>query len=328
MTDPQPLIADIRTRFGRVVTDVRVLPQGWLNVKWRMDSAEGPMFVKSYHPERYKLHAKPDRRRAIARTLELQHGLHAAGVPCPGVYRHREAYLHETPCGMIYNAMDWTEGQSVVAGSMSEAQCRSLGAATGRMHRWLRSRALPNKPVWTPDPSAYWLGWTANREAAERAGDELALQWIERSGRIVSSLDFACFEDCPSGWLHWDLWADNLLVDGDRLSGIVDFDRMAAAYPEIDVARALLSVGLQDGGLRANAARAFLAAYRATAGPDAPRLVVSRALRLLYVIESLWWLRTEVRREGELRSLLRRFVDELHWIEDNWEAIPDQVDGL
>jgi len=49
---------------------------------------------------------------------------------------------------------------------------------------------------------------------------------------------------------------------------------------------------------------------------------------MLYLIESIWWLRTEVRTESELRGLLNRFVEEMHWIEDNWATLPDQMDTL
>lgn len=40
-------------------------------------------------------------------------------------------------------------------------------------------------------------------------------------------------------------------------------------------------------------------------------------------MESTWWLRTEVRKESELRSLLQRFIEEMHWIEDHWEELPE-----
>ncbi|MFC4810469.1 hypothetical protein [Paenibacillus sp. GCM10023250] len=110
------------------------------------------------------------------------------------------------------------------------------------------------------------------------------------------------------------------------MTGIVDFDRMDAAYPEIDVARALLSGALRDGRMRTEEARAFLEGYREQAA--APRGMLSRSMRLLYVIESGWWLRTEVRRDGELRRLLARFIAEMHWLEANWDTLAEQLDGL
>ncbi|WP_167859499.1 phosphotransferase [Paenibacillus cymbidii] len=178
--------------------------------------------MKYYHPERYKLHSRPDRRTAIEKTLHLQHGLNKARIPCPG------------------------------------------------------------------------------------------------------AMDFQQFESSKIGWLHWDLWVDNLLVHERGLAGIVDFDRMMTAYPEIDVARAILSGALQDGQLRMETVQAFMSGYREHS--EAPEGVLSRAMSMLYLIESIWWYRTEVRAESALRPLLGRFIEEMHWLEDHFPT--EQLKGI
>jgi homoserine kinase type II len=134
------------------------------------------------------------------------------------------------------------------------------------------------------------------------------------------------FELCPTGWLHWDLWVDNILLHGQGLAGIVDFDRMTMAYQEIDLARAVLSGALRDGELRMETARAFMDGYREHS--EVSQGMLTRAMRLLYLVESIWWLRTEVRAESELRGLLGRFVEEMHWIEDNWATLSNQLEAV
>jgi len=47
---------------------------------------------------------------------------------------------------------------------------------------------------------------------------------------------------------------------------------------------------------------------------------------MLYLIESIWWLRTEVRAESNLRGLLGRFIEEMRWIEDHWGTLQDQLE--
>jgi len=37
------------------------------------------------------------------------------------------------------------------------------------------------------------------------------------------------------------------------------------------------------------------------------------------------WLRTEIRAESNLRGLLGRFIEEMHWIEDHWRTLQDQL---
>ncbi|WP_309120245.1 phosphotransferase [Paenibacillus sp.] len=321
----EEVAAELNRRFGRAVTELTEIDLGWLNAKWKAETSEGPLFVKVYHPDRYRLHERPERRRAIETTLRLQRGLHEAGAACPAVYAHEGRLLLETPSGLLFAVHDWTDGATVRAGCMSEAQMYELGLATGRMHEWLRSAAPLEQPVWTPDKLAYLTSWESNRENASAAGDEAVLEWLSRSRSVVERLDFRSFDEAPIGWLHWDLWTDNLLYRGPKLAGIVDFDRMTFAYPEIDAARAVLSGALSDGRMRTDAVRAFLDGYRERTA--APRGMLPRAMRMIYLIESAWWYRTEIRVQSELRQLLGRFIEEMHWIEAHWETLSDELEA-
>lgn len=198
-----------------------------------------------------------------------------------------------------------------------------LGRNTGKMHKWLQAVRLPDKPAWQPDKAGYLDEWQKNWNKTGEAGDKVVLEWLGRSRKLVESLDFRMFDASPVGWLHWDLWVDNILVNGRGLSGIVDFDRMAAAYPEIDVARAILSGSLADGKLRTDTVKSFVAGYREHL--ELPPGTLVRAFIMLYLNESIWWLRTEIREESRLRGLLGRFVEEMHWIEDNWGTLREQL---
>lgn len=199
-----------------------------------------------------------------------------------------------------------------------------LGTATGRMHKWLRSVPALDKPAWEPNKEIYSREWQSNWNKAQEADDQTVMEWLKRSQAIVKSTDFRMFDSCRAGWLHWDLWVDNILLHEQGVAGIVDFDRMTMAYQEIDVARAILSGALQDGQMRIEAIRSFMDGYRGHS--DMPPGRLTRAMRMLYLVESIWWLRTEVRAESELRGLLGRFVQEMHWIEDNWTNLQDQLE--
>ena len=225
---------------------------------------------------------------------------------------------------MHYAVLEWVEGSTKPAGCLNEVEMYELGRHTGKMHKWLRSVRPSGKPAWQPDKEVYLSEWRKNRNVAKEAGDEIVLEWQSRSRQLVEALDFRMFDACPIGWLHWDLWVDNILVNGRGLAGIVDFDRMAVAYPEIDVARAILSGSLAGGKLRTDTVKSFAEGYREHL--ELPRDTIVRAMLLLYLIESIWWLRTEVRAESHLRGLLGRFIEEMHWIEDNWGTLRDQLD--
>ncbi|WP_214627650.1 phosphotransferase [Paenibacillus agaridevorans] len=327
MNGEEELAALLDIEFGIRFIRATPIDKGWLNVKWKIDTDQGPLFAKYYHPDRYKLHARPDRKAAIERTLELQNGLHAASVACPRVRTPDDRHLMVTPSGMHVAFMDWVEGETVQAGSMNDNQLNSLGQSTGRMHAWLSHVPPLSKPAWEPDRAAYLKDWEGNRNTAAAAGDEIVLDWLDRSRAIVEAADFGEFAASRQGWLHWDLWVDNILLSDRKVAGIVDFDRMTMAYPEIDVARAILSGALQeDGGLRIDGVRAFMDGYREHAAASGELLV--RAIRMLYLIESIWWLRTEVRVESELRELLARFLRELRWIEGHWRELPGLLERV
>ncbi|MDQ1914675.1 phosphotransferase [Paenibacillus sp. GD4] len=309
--------------FGLTVIDMVPIDKGWLNVKWRTDTDRGPLFVKYYHPDRYKLHSRPERKNSIEQTLRIQNGLNTAGIPCPKVHSYKGQHILETPSGSYYTVLDWVDGHTAQAGCLTRSQMYELGLATGRMHQWLRSVPMPDQPAWKPDQNAYWQEWKVNQAKAQEAGDEVVLEWLRRSQEIVRSMDIQMFAAAPTGWLHWDLWVDNIVLHDQGVAGIVDFDRMTVAYPEIDVARAILSGSLKDGQLVQETASAFMEGYRVySVTPDG---LLYRAMSMLYLIESLWWLRTEVRAKSELRGLLGRFVEEMHWIENHWTSLPDRL---
>ncbi|AEI40822.1 phosphotransferase enzyme family protein [Paenibacillus mucilaginosus] len=313
-------------RFGWTVREMRPIDQGWLNHKWKMNTDQGPLFVKCYHPDRYKLHSRPERRAAIERTLQLQDELSRSGAACPQVYRSGGPYLQETPSGLHYTVQEWTDGYTAQAGELNAAQMFGLGEEAGRMHRWLQSVPPLDKPAWKPDKAGYLAQWQRNWEQANQAGDEIVLEWLSRSRTVVESLDFSLFDSSREGWLHWDLWVDNIVLQEQGVAGIVDFDRMTMAYPEIDAARAVLSGSLRDGKLQTGTARAFLEGYRGQL--QVQEGMLARAMYMLYLIESIWWLRTEVRLQSELRGVLGRFVEEMHWIEANWNALPELLGAV
>ncbi|WP_426452760.1 phosphotransferase enzyme family protein [Paenibacillus sp. S-38] len=317
----------LNRQFGWPVSGMLPIDKGWLNVKWKAVTDQGPVFVKCYHPERYRLHTRPERKNAIERTLGLQHELSRAGIACPEVYRCGVGpFLQEAPSGLYYTVQEWTDGYTAEAGELNAAQMDGLGITTGRMHRWLQSVPPLDKPAWRPDKAGYLKEWQGSWEKADQAGDETVLEWLSRSQAVVESLDFGQFDSCRTGWLHWDLWVDNIVLQEQYVAGIVDFDRMTMAYPDLDAARAILSGCLRKGQLQMDTARAFMNGYRTYV--EMPEGTLSCAVRMLYLIESLWWLRTEVRLESGLRGLLARFIEEMHWIEDHWESLSDILGSL
>ncbi|MDR6549884.1 homoserine kinase type II [Paenibacillus qinlingensis] len=294
-----------------------ILTKGWLNVKWRCDIQPDSrsVFVKYYHPDRYKLHL-PERRAKIERTLFLQQRLHEQGFTCPRVYEGNGAYIQETPSGFLFAMMDWVQGNVREAGKMSRSDMYDFGQKTGRMHQLLCDEEL-DASAWHPNQTACLADLQSNLKQARDEQCHPLIELLEQAIHHVEMLDFRIFEESRIGWTHWDLWADNVIVDENKIAGIVDFDRMAVAYPEIDVARAILSGAFDAGGIRVDAVQAFIAGYREHM--EVPTGLILRSFKMLYLIESIWWLRTPVLRDT---AVPKRFLEEMIWLTQHWDELP------
>jgi homoserine kinase type II len=144
--------------------------------------------------------------------LDLMAHLARHGIPCPApVADLSDRYLsalNGKPAALVTRL----EGASLE--QAGEAECAELGGLLARLH--LAGRSFPGY-LENPRGPKWWRG--AAREVrpfldAERRqlmDDELSFQQRHR------------FPDLPRGPVHADLFRDNALFRGGRVSGVVDF---------------------------------------------------------------------------------------------------------
>lgn len=144
--------------------------------------------------------------------LELMAHLARHGIPCPApIASLADAYLGELngkPAALVTRL----PGSSI--GRPGVHECAELGALLARMHLAGRSYGAylenPRGPRWWRAAARELQPHLAERER-RRIEDELAFQAGQR------------FPDLPRGPVHADLFRDNALFDGVRLSGVIDF---------------------------------------------------------------------------------------------------------
>jgi homoserine kinase type II len=156
-------------------------------------------------------------------------------------------------------------------------ECRTLGALLARMH--LAGRSYPAY-LENPRGPKWW------RFAAEAVAPFLD---SSRKELLESELDFQSgqrFPDLPRGPVHADLFRDNALFEGERISGVIDF-----YFAGVDCLLYDLAVCANDWCVRADGAldaprvRALLAAYHAVRPLEAqerqawPAMLRAAALR-------------------------------------------------
>lgn len=135
------------------------------------------------------------------------------------------------------------------------AHCRAIGDFLGRMHGQPRPATVP------PRGNPFGRTWM------ERAADRLAtcLDAADRALLAEQLARYRALDDAgelPRGIVHADLFRDNALFEGERLSAVIDFNSACIDWLLLDVAIALHDwAGRADGGFDAGGAAALLTAY-------------------------------------------------------------------
>ena len=138
------------------------------------------------------------------------------GIPVPDPVPDREGHLLHRLKGKPAVLVNRLRGRNELKPSID--QCRAVGAMLARMHLagrdYKRRQAnLRGLPWWEETVPLVWpyLGEVQRALLAS----EMAFQ-----RRMAASTEYAAL---PRGPIHGDLFRDNVMFDGDHLSGILDF---------------------------------------------------------------------------------------------------------
>jgi len=184
--------------------------------------------------------------------LNLMAHLARHGIPCPAPIADRGDKYLGTLNGKPATIVTCLPGAPIT--SPQPGQCEQVGAILGDMH--LAGKSYSGK-LENPRGPHWW------REAAREIAPFLD---APRRELLASELDFQARHrdlDLPRGAVHADLFRDNVLFDGDRIGGVIDF-----YFAGIDAFLFDVAVTVNDwcvghaGEIDAERAQALLAAYR------------------------------------------------------------------
>ncbi len=159
------------------------------------------------------------------------------------------------------------------------AQCRAIGDFLGSMHLQSPPERVPARP----NPYGYtWLAATASRLESRFSEADRGLL----ADHLARYRTLAKADELPCGIIHADLFRDNALFEGERLTAVIDFNSACIDWLLLDVAIALHDwAGQAEGRFDAARAAALLGAYTRRRPPQAveralwPELVRLAALR-------------------------------------------------
>ena len=219
--------------------------------------------------------------------LHLMKHLAQAGIPVPDPQADTKGEVLHQVCGKPAAVVNRLQGKSQLA--PQPVHCAAVGDMLARMHLAGRDyeRQQPNLRglPWWNDTVPVVLPYLEPAQA-DLLKAELAFQ-----NHTAASADYAAL---PRGPVHADLFRDNVMFDGERLTGFFDFYFAGVDSWLFDVAVCLNDwcIDLSTGAHDAERATRMLEAYQAVRPLTAPERellpAMLRAGALRFWISRLW----------------------------------------
>ncbi len=137
------------------------------------------------------------------------------GNPVPRALPDRSGALIHELCGRPACLIEFLTGVSV--SHPTEAQARAAGTAMGSMHVSLAGFAQERANTLGPD------GWRALLAKCGRDLDAIGPGLFDTVSAAADDVVAAWPADLPRSVIHADLFPDNVLMLGDRVTGLIDF---------------------------------------------------------------------------------------------------------
>jgi homoserine kinase type II len=183
--------------------------------------------------------------------FELMAWMAARGVPAPVPRLRRDGHAVGSLCGRPAAIVERLDGSCVDA--PGEAHCEAVGGLLARLH-------LASAGFGASRTSARGRAWRA--QVLARLAGHIDPGDLELMREEVARQDAAPFAALPAGVVHGDVFPDNVLFDGPRLTGIVDFYYAAHEAFVYDLAVACFGWCFDGNGYAVGQVRALLRGYR------------------------------------------------------------------
>jgi homoserine kinase type II len=217
------VVRAVGERYGLEALEVvGAMPRGLANEALRVASAGRTYVLRRGRPGQ-----ELDRRPTAHHALMVH--LARAGLPVPAPLRTVTGDTLAHVDGVAFDLYPFVEGTRFALGSAHHVAV--AGAALARVHR-----AADSCPQAMP-PAAPGFRARFGAALAHVPASDADLRRIVRDVR--ARIGALAYDALPPAIVHGDFKRPNLLFDGDRLAGIVDFDHACREARAVDVALAV-----------------------------------------------------------------------------------------
>lgn len=242
--------ADLRALLGDYaigeLEDFRGIPAGITNTNYFVDTTLGRWVLTLFE----QIEDGAD----LPFFMQLMDHLAAHGVPgAHPVARDDGGFLSRVcgrPAALVYR----------LTGASTESpgpeHCQSLGGVVAEMHR-----AVTSFEAHQPNPRG--LDWIV--QARERLADQLAVDTLALLDDEIAAQQAAVnqeYSPLPRAIVHADLFRDNVLFDGHRVSGVIDFYYACHEYLLFDLAVICNDWAFDHGRFQSDRWHAFIDSYQ------------------------------------------------------------------
>ena len=209
--------------------------QGFVNDNWIVETTRGRYFLKRRNPRL----RHPDLIHAQHQLVGL---LRRAGFPAPTIVPTLTGETFLALKGELYEVQEYIDGEPYDHGrpAHQDEAARTLGQYHARVERFVSEALRRPGELYGPAISGRIL---TDLSEAWQLDQDSRLKEISRELRAeVTELavDFAAHDALPCLVIHGDYYADNLLFDGDRIVGVVDYDKASWQPRVVELAEALI----------------------------------------------------------------------------------------
>lgn len=259
MPTQNQIVTFVRQQYSLVVKKAKLFPSGVMNRNYLLDTDQGRFVLRILD-----VRGLPQTR---FEALMLRR-LAATGFPCPSplTSTDREPSVEGRPV-LLYPLLP---GRHVSRGTPKILG--QIGALQGSMHKLFLGRPAPvRKEGWDPEDIRRMLPQWKRRFLTSRFPD--AKNWFRFLEDELAGCRFPA--SLPRGWTHQDIKPENALVEGGRVSGILDFDNCYRGALLHDMTTTIMWWCFPDRHLDPSLLESFLNAY------DAERRLTVTETRLL-----------------------------------------------
>lgn len=222
-------LAGLLARFGLELSSWRLLEAGTVNSNYRVETPGGRLFVRVNEGKRDE---------EVAAEAALLEHLGARGVPTPVPLRARDGAPFARPPGVDKpcSLFPWVPGHHLRRAELRPEHAEGVGEALARLHEAGQGFSGLGAGTYT---IAHLFDRLEIVAGATAARPDLAepQRLLARALRDLERGRFAL----PSGVIHQDLFMDNVLFDGARLSALLDFEQAVTGAFAYDLAVTLLA---------------------------------------------------------------------------------------